>query len=72
MQIGGATGLIGDPSGKTTERKEVTQEIIERNVTGIKGNIEQIFDNYESYFNRTKKKLLPVMYAYKLFWFMRF
>lgn len=67
--IGGATGLIGDPSGKTTERDAVTQEIIEQNVAGIKGNIEKIFVNYDSYFNRTKKKLLPVIILNNSSWY---
>jgi len=34
--VGGATGLIGDPSGKKDERKLQTREMVERNVEGIK------------------------------------
>src|ERR1700761_4376718 len=29
---GGATGSIGDPSGKTTERQLLTKEILDRNI----------------------------------------
>ena len=34
--IGGGTGLIGDPSGKTEMRKMLTAEIIEENASGLK------------------------------------
>ena len=34
--IGGGTTLIGDPSGKDESRKLLTNEIIEKNTTGIK------------------------------------
>ena len=34
--IGGGTGLIGDPSGKTEMRKMLTTETIEENALGLK------------------------------------
>lgn len=34
--VGGATGLIGDPSGKKDERKLQTHETVQANVAGIK------------------------------------
>lgn len=42
--VGGATGLIGDPSGKSEERKLQTLEQVQLNVAGIKKQLEQIFD----------------------------
>lgn len=42
--VGGATGLIGDPSGKKEERKLQTLETVEYNVKSIKQQLEQIFD----------------------------
>ena len=33
---GGATGSIGDPSGKTQERQLLTKEILERNIASVK------------------------------------
>ncbi|MCJ7842352.1 tyrosine--tRNA ligase [Lederbergia sp. NSJ-179] len=42
--VGGATGLIGDPSGKKEERKLQTLEQVEKNVQGLKKQLEQIFD----------------------------
>lgn len=40
--VGGATGMIGDPSGKSTERQFLTEEIIEQNLAGIRKNLETI------------------------------
>lgn len=37
--VGGGTGLIGDPSGKTEERKLQTLDDIERNVAGIRAQL---------------------------------
>src|SRR4029434_7155019 len=34
--VGGGTGLIGDPSGKTAERMLLTLERVEENVAGIR------------------------------------
>ncbi|SFC58166.1 tyrosyl-tRNA synthetase [Bacillus sp. OV322] len=42
--VGGATGLIGDPSGKSEERKLQTLETVLYNADGIKGQLEKIFE----------------------------
>lgn len=42
--VGGATGLIGDPSGKSSERQMLDEATIEKNLTGIKKNLEAILD----------------------------
>lgn len=42
--VGGFTGLIGDPSGKSEERKLQTMEQVEENVKGIRKQLEKIFD----------------------------
>ncbi len=39
--VGGATGLIGDPSGKSVERKMLTVEQVAKNVEGIKENLSR-------------------------------
>jgi len=39
--VGGATGLIGDPSGKSVERKMLTVDQMEHNVQGIKENLSR-------------------------------
>ncbi|GIN21652.1 MAG TPA: tyrosine--tRNA ligase [Bacillus bacterium] len=42
--VGGATGLIGDPSGKKEERKLQTLEQVDKNVKGIRAQLKKIFD----------------------------
>ncbi|WP_391202623.1 tyrosine--tRNA ligase [Psychrobacillus sp. L4] len=44
LLVGGATGMIGDPSGRSEERQLQTIEQIDQNVQGIKAQMEQIFD----------------------------
>ncbi|WP_153127192.1 tyrosine--tRNA ligase [Peribacillus tepidiphilus] len=44
--VGGATGLIGDPSGKKEERQLQTVETVQHNVSCIKKQLETIF-NFE-------------------------
>ena len=48
--IGGATGLIGDPSGKSSERNLLTKNDLDRNIKGIKSQLSQFlkFDNKEN------------------------
>lgn len=42
--VGGATGMIGDPSGKTEERKLMTEEQIRQNEAGIRKQLERFLD----------------------------
>lgn len=42
--IGGATGMIGDPSGRTDERTLQTLAQVQHNVDGISKQMEQLFD----------------------------
>lgn len=42
--VGGATGMIGDPSGKSQERQLLTNDVIEKNIQGIKKIIEKFLD----------------------------
>lgn len=42
--MGGATGMIGDPSGKSTERQLLDSESILHNLKGIRQNLERILD----------------------------
>lgn len=41
---GGGTSMIGDPSGKTTERRLLSREQIEANVLSIKGQLAHFLD----------------------------
>ncbi len=42
--VGGATGMIGDPSGKSDERNLLTEDILNHNVAGIKGVLSRFLD----------------------------
>lgn len=42
--VGGGTGLVGDPSGKTETRKLLTKEIVDENVIGIKKQLARFLD----------------------------
>lgn len=42
--IGGATGMIGDPSGKSSERNLLDEATLEHNVKGIKNQLERFLD----------------------------
>lgn len=42
--VGGATGMIGDPSGKSSERNLLDEATIQTNVQGIKKNLEAVLD----------------------------
>ncbi|HVE61001.1 MAG TPA: tyrosine--tRNA ligase, partial [Chitinophagaceae bacterium] len=42
--IGGATGMVGDPSGKTAERNLLSEELLEKNLAGIKKQLEKYLD----------------------------
>ncbi|MDO9000452.1 tyrosine--tRNA ligase [Sediminibacterium sp.] len=42
--IGGATGMVGDPSGKSAERNLLNEEDLNKNVAGIKKQLEKFLD----------------------------
>lgn len=51
--VGGGTGMVGDPSGKTEMRNMLTLEMVEENARGIKGQLSQFLD-----FSRERALLL--------------
>jgi tyrosyl-tRNA synthetase len=42
--VGGATGMVGDPSGKTEERKLLDKDVLARNVAGIRAQLERFLE----------------------------
>ncbi|MCA9738663.1 MAG: tyrosine--tRNA ligase, partial [Gemmatimonadetes bacterium] len=42
--VGGGTGLIGDPSGKSQERQLLSRAQVEENVEGIHAQLERFLD----------------------------
>ncbi|WP_442264651.1 tyrosine--tRNA ligase [Tenacibaculum sp. ZS6-P6] len=53
--VGGATGMIGDPSGKSDERNLLNEETLAKNVAGIKATLARFLD-----FN-SEKENAPVL-----------
>lgn len=42
--VGGATGMVGDPSGKSEERNLLSEDILNKNVAGVKAQLEKFLD----------------------------
>lgn len=42
--VGGATGMIGDPSGKSKERNLLDEEELQKNIKGIKAQLTRFLD----------------------------
>ena len=42
--VGGATGMIGDPSGKSQERNLLNEELLNKNLNGIKAQLSKFLD----------------------------
>ncbi|MBK8711600.1 MAG: tyrosine--tRNA ligase [Niastella sp.] len=42
--VGGATGMVGDPSGKSAERNLLSEEVLQKNVEGIQKQLEKFLD----------------------------
>jgi tyrosyl-tRNA synthetase len=42
--VGGATGMVGDPSGKSAERNLLDETTLAKNVAGIKAQLEKFLD----------------------------
>jgi tyrosyl-tRNA synthetase len=42
--VGGATGMVGDPSGKSQERNLLSEEVLQRNVEGVHNQLSRFLD----------------------------
>lgn len=42
--VGGATGMVGDPSGKSQERNLLSEDILQKNLIGIKNQLSKFLD----------------------------
>ena len=58
MLLGGATGMIGDPSGKSDERNLLDGETLRKNVEGQKRQLESFFS-----FDGDNQLALAVVFA---------
>ena len=52
--VGGATGMIGDPSGKSVERNLLTEEVLAHNIAGIKKQLAKFLDFESQASNRAE------------------
>jgi len=46
--VGGATGMVGDPSGKSAERNLLDEATLAKNIAGVKEQLERFLDFNES------------------------
>ena len=46
--VGGATGMVGDPSGKSEERNLLSEEVLHHNQQGVRKQLEKYLDFDES------------------------
>ena len=42
--VGGATGMVGDPSGKSEERNLLSEDVLKKNQEGVKKQLEKFLD----------------------------
>ncbi|HPG10752.1 MAG TPA: tyrosine--tRNA ligase [Chitinophagaceae bacterium] len=42
--VGGATGMVGDPSGKSEERNLLSEDVLQHNLEGIQRQLEKFLD----------------------------
>ena len=42
--VGGATGMVGDPSGKNEERNLLSEEVLNFNIAGVKAQLQKFLD----------------------------
>ncbi|CAB0040847.1 unnamed protein product [Trichogramma brassicae] len=68
--LGGATGLIGDPSHRLNERIAMEQTVIDYNIKGIKNDIMNVFHNHEKYFWKNNNfQLKPLTIINNIDWY---
>lgn len=63
--VGGATGMVGDPSGKSEERNLLSEEVLQHNQEGVKKQLMQYLD-----FDATKPNCAEMVNNYD--WFKGF
>lgn len=60
--VGGATGMVGDPSGKSEERNLLSEEVLRKNEQGVKRQLMQFLD-----FDPSKKNCAELVNNYDWF-----
>ena len=57
--VGGATGMIGDPSGKSSERNLLDEETLNKNIAGVKSTLERFIN-----FNKSSDNAAEIVNNY--------
>ncbi len=65
--VGGATGMVGDPSGKSEERNLLSEEVLQKNLKGVKAQLEKYLD-----FESSKPNAAEIVNNYDWFKTMSF
>ena len=65
--VGGATGMVGDPSGKSQERNLLSEDVLNHNLKGVKAQLEKYLD-----FDKTKPNAAEIVNNYDWFKEMSF
>lgn len=65
--VGGATGMVGDPSGKNEERNLLSEEVLRRNEEGVRKQLMQFLD-----FDPSRKNCAELVNNYDWFRDMSF
>jgi len=65
--VGGATGMVGDPSGKSEERNLLSEEVLRHNQEGVKKQLMQFLD-----FDSSKSNCAEIVNNYDWFRDMSF
>ena len=60
--VGGATGMVGDPSGKSEERNLLSEEVLLHNQEGVRKQLEKFLD-----FDAAKKNAAVMVNNYDWF-----
>ncbi len=60
--VGGATGMVGDPSGKSEERNLLSEDVLNFNIAGVKAQLEKFLN-----FDKTKPNAAEMANNYEWF-----
>src|ERR1700730_6338202 len=52
--VGGATGMVGDPSGKSEERNLLSEEVLAHNLAGVKKQLKKFLNFHPSLPNKAE------------------
>lgn len=67
--LGGATGSIGDPSFRKTERVEIEHLVLQENIECIRNDVKNIIRNHAKYFCKNHQHLIPIKILNNIEWY---